>query len=217
MSKVTWSVPLVQFGRCEIEFEDDGFIGYPEKFGKAYARFVADVMKGYEAEREKIAAELAKCKTTASKALEALDRIAEGDYEEAAQVLAEPTERKTEGYPEPVREFIDAKKAEPSKPCSPGRCANGCTNDPCTQSEPTERKTKVGDTVTVAGIEFTKVGDSPFPEHNEPTEEEAQQLIKEELGATVVGKTPVWDEPVQEPPKPWKGSGPVKKITDIQF
>lgn len=49
MVKVTWSVPLVQFGRCEIEFDDSQFIGNPEKFGRAYADFVAATMKGYEA------------------------------------------------------------------------------------------------------------------------------------------------------------------------
>jgi hypothetical protein len=49
MTKVTWSVPLVQFGRCEVEFDDSDFIGNPEKFGRAYADFVAATMRGYEA------------------------------------------------------------------------------------------------------------------------------------------------------------------------
>lgn len=135
MSKVTWSVPLVQFGRCEVEVEMNlDWLADPQKFGADYARFVAEAMKGYEAQREKIAAELAERKT--------------------ARDLTRDTQ---ENYNAPA-------EAPP-----------------------------------------------------EPTEEEAQELIENELGATVVGKTPVWDEPVQESPKPWKGSGPVKKITDITF
>lgn len=127
MSKVTWSVPLVQFGRFEVEFELEGAQNSPQELGRQYALFTADVMRGYEAEREKIAAELVK--------------------------------EKTKDYPE---------------------------------------------------------HDEPHPA-TELTEEEAQDLFENELGATVVGKTPVWDEPVEKAPEPWKNQGPVKKITDIQF
>ncbi len=50
VAKVTWSVPLVQFGRCEVEFEGSSdFVMDPEGFGRAYADFVAATMRGYEA------------------------------------------------------------------------------------------------------------------------------------------------------------------------
>lgn len=55
MAKVTWSVPLVQYGRCEIEFEGNpDFVMDSERFGREYADFVAGVMRGYEARVEEI-------------------------------------------------------------------------------------------------------------------------------------------------------------------
>lgn len=158
MSKVTWSVPLVQFGRCEVEFDfGDFYKDNPEQLGRDYAKFVAGAMRGYEAEREKVAAKLkseerAKGRKAIAKELEPNDT--QENYNAPAEVLPEPTEESLDGY------------------------------------------------------NFDGPGD---------VEAAAQRLIEEELGATVVGKTPVWDEPVKESPKPWKGSGPVKKITDIQF
>lgn len=54
MSKVTWSVPLVQFGRFEVEFELEGAQNYPQELGRQYALFTADVMLGFEAEQKRI-------------------------------------------------------------------------------------------------------------------------------------------------------------------
>jgi hypothetical protein len=57
MAKVTWSVPLVQFGRCEVEFEGPEALqlyAEPDKFGAQYADFVAGVMKGFEARQQEI-------------------------------------------------------------------------------------------------------------------------------------------------------------------
>lgn len=54
MAKVTWSVPLVQFGRCEVEFDVGGELPEPEKFGAQYADFVAGAMKGFERRQQEI-------------------------------------------------------------------------------------------------------------------------------------------------------------------
>lgn len=59
-----------------------------------------------------------------------------------------------------------------------------------------EEPTKVGDTVTVAGTEFTKHSESPFPEQNEDA--------------------PSWERNVEKS-EPWKSKGPVKKPVKIEW
>lgn len=49
MAKVTWSVPLVQFGRCEIEFAEQDVLENPELFGRRYADFVHSVTEAFKA------------------------------------------------------------------------------------------------------------------------------------------------------------------------
>lgn len=49
MPKVTWSAPLVNYARCEFEFEvDQTWEQSPQEFGRQYALWLADVMRGYE-------------------------------------------------------------------------------------------------------------------------------------------------------------------------
>lgn len=84
MSKVTWSVPLVQFGRFEVEFDLEGAQNHPRELGRQYALFIADVMLGFEAEQKRIREGAS---VDAGPIVEAVKRIAEGDYEEAAKEL----------------------------------------------------------------------------------------------------------------------------------
>ena len=49
MPKVTWSAPLVSYARFEVEFDGSSdWLDNPESAGKAYAKWLAGVMKGYE-------------------------------------------------------------------------------------------------------------------------------------------------------------------------
>ena len=61
---------------------------------------------------------------------------------------------------------------------------------------------KVGDKVSVGGIEFTKIAESPF---EEVTNEEAVALVKEGLGATEIHEeAPPWARKVTPQAKPWE-------------
>jgi hypothetical protein len=68
---------------------------------------------------------------------------------------------------------------------------------------------KVGDSVTVGGLEFTKHSESPFEKSN--LDHDEAKVALEVLGATEIENVnaPPWERPVEAKSKPWEAKKPV--------